>query len=173
MADSRRRTLANTQAGSGIPVPSSAARPSARQSLAASHSTNAARQSLAPARLGASRQSMAPALSQEAGGSQGSQMFSQGHGGPPREAPATVGRSSMYTSLGAMSASRNAGVLRSGGAQTEYAPPRFVPSRPRPVADVCSVNDGPRRTAARWAALLRRPPLAVTRRTSSRVQSRI
>ncbi|KAL8292740.1 hypothetical protein RQP46_001352 [Phenoliferia psychrophenolica] len=56
-----------------------------------------------------SRGSIAPGSSQE---SQGSQLFSQGHGGGPREAPATVGRSTnMYSSLG-MSSVNRPGVLR-------------------------------------------------------------
>lgn len=123
MADSRRRTIANAGSSSGIPIPSSTARPTSRQSLAASHSTNAGRQSIAPGRASvASRQSMAPMSSQE-GGSQGSQMFSQGHGGPIREVPSTVGRSSMYSSAGAMSASRNSNVMRSGG-PNDHAPGR-------------------------------------------------
>mgnify|MGYP001575784450 CR=1 FL=1 len=66
-------------------------------------STGNLRQSLAPARVG--RGSIAPGGSSQ--DSQGSQLFSQGHGGA-REAPATVGRSTnMYSSLGgSMSVSR-------------------------------------------------------------------
>jgi hypothetical protein len=137
MADSRRKTISNSQ--SGIPIPASANRPTSRQSLAhhqpPNHNTNTNRLSLAPGRsLAASRSSsatnLAPSTSSNqldqfnnnAGGSQGSQMFSQGHGGP-REAPGTASRVNMYTSAGAMSASRSNTVLRSGGQPVEYAPP--------------------------------------------------
>lgn len=154
MADSRRKTISSSQ--SGIPVPASANRPSSRQSMAHSQQPpnhiNNSRLSLAPGRsLPASRGSLAPSTSHtqldqlqqsqrqadSAGGSQGSQMFSQGHGGPT--APSTASRVNMYTSQGAMSASRNT-VMRSGGQERqEYAPPScvvvFLVSRSRNTRD--------------------------------------
>lgn len=89
------------------------------------------RQSLAPQRsISNHRQSTIggfPSSSQTSDGfgpaSQGSQLFSQGHGGPTREVPSTVARSNMYTSAhGSMSVSRS-GTLKSGQ-MLEYAPPR-------------------------------------------------
>lgn len=59
---------------------------------------------------------------------QGSQQFSQGHGGPAgtRDAPQTGGRSNMYSSVGTASVGRS-GVLRSShAAEIPYAPPRCV-----------------------------------------------
>lgn len=150
MDPSRRRTLAS----SGISqIPTSVSRPTAasRQSLAPTSSNNN-RQSLAPARsLGASRQSLAPSGSQELGGSQGSQLFSQGHGGPVREAPMTGGRSNMYSSMGSASVGRS-GVLKSSHVDAPYAPPRSAYSLPtrRPLLTrlPLAVSAAPRTIAA-------------------------
>lgn len=159
--------------GSGIPVPSSAVRSQAslRQSLAGQqqsnnmaigpgaiantgnnnlHGSNAGRQSIAPSRNNHnSRMSLAYHLgsSQEQApvSSQGSQLFSQGHGGPPqREPPMTASRSNnMYHSIGGMMASTMSvgrqGVLRSSTVPQQqpqqppqpYAPPRSVVSNSR------------------------------------------
>lgn len=138
MADARRRTLATSGSqGTGIPIPSSIARPShtLRQSLApgmggGGMGASAGRQSLAPGRAANNRASVAgyaPGSSQETfGASQGSQPFSQQHGGPGgREPPSTLGRNSLYNSHalgGSMSVSRG-GTLKSGQV-LEYAPPR-------------------------------------------------
>lgn len=150
MDPSRRRTLASSSISQ---IPTSVSRPTAasRQSLAPTSSTNN-RQSLAPARsLGASRQSLAPSGSQELAGSQGSQLFPQGHGGPVREAPMTGGRSNMYSSMGSASVGRS-GVLKSSHVDAPYAPPRLVGSSPAPYPSLRvsspSVNDAPRTIAA-------------------------
>jgi len=139
MADSRRRTLAASGQQTGIPMPGSIARPAQqlRQSLApgmglGGSTAPSGRQSLAPQRsISAHRQSTIgyPSSSQTSDGfgaaiqGQGSQLFSQGHGGHTREAPSTVARSNMYSAAhGSMSVSRS-GTLKSGQ-MLEYAPPR-------------------------------------------------
>ncbi|GAA5876455.1 hypothetical protein JCM16303_003541 [Sporobolomyces ruberrimus] len=138
MGDRRRTIQTNQQPPGG--VPSSIPRPATnlRQSLAPS------RQSLAPQQqltLNAStsrvpRQSMAPYSSSydpQPSSSQGSQPFSQGHGGITREPPMTASRTNnMYSSFGgSMSVARNQTALsRSSFAQPggntatfDYVPP--------------------------------------------------
>ncbi|KAI5479353.1 hypothetical protein MNV49_003687 [Pseudohyphozyma bogoriensis] len=111
MADQRRRTLANA-GSSSIPIPSTLPRPTAmRQSLAP-------RAGGRPSVMGAS--GMGGGVDQSS--SQGSQGFSQGHGGMPRmmDPPSTINRkTSMYASDrglsmgGSMSVSRTGNQLRS------------------------------------------------------------
>lgn len=138
MAESRRRTLAASGSSSGIPIPASASRPTAgssnlRASLAPSQQPGP-RQSLAPSRQARPSVAFGQSLQssqQDLPNSQGSQLFSQGHGGPPpREAPMTASRNNMYSSLGGglgtMSVGRT-GTLKSSMQQSSnqpYAPPR-------------------------------------------------
>ncbi|ORY87406.1 HEC/Ndc80p family-domain-containing protein [Leucosporidium creatinivorum] len=134
MAESRRRTLAASGSSSGIPIPASASRPTGNLRASLAPNQLNPRQSLAPSRT--ARPSVAfgqSASSQDTfnlPNSQGSQLFSQGHGGPPpREAPMTASRNNMYSSLGGglgtMSVGRT-GTLKSSMQQSSnqpYAPP--------------------------------------------------
>lgn len=141
MGDRRRTIQSNQQLPPG--VPSSIPRPSnsLRQSLAPSRQSLLPPQQQLTATLGASarsagggqRQSIAPYSSYEPGSSQGSQPFSQGHGGigtgaAMREPPMTASRNNhMYTSSsfgGSMSVARNQPALsRSSVANFDYVPP--------------------------------------------------